>query len=77
MADQEMVAKLVELARYFASGGLSRNNPTLVGEVEEIGRTLDRRGGISEMRRIFNMVPPMPGKRTVEMTWGGIGDWRD
>ena len=53
--DQEMVAKLVELAGYYATGGLSENNPGLIGEVMEIGRALDRRGGISEMRRIFSM----------------------
>ncbi|MBS1789336.1 MAG: hypothetical protein JST85_16545 [Acidobacteria bacterium] len=76
MTDQEMAAKLTELARYYASGGLSANNPMLVNEVMEIGRALNRRGGISEMRRIFAMVPPMQGKRTVEMQWDGIGDWR-
>jgi hypothetical protein len=73
--DQEMVSKLAELARYFANGGLSQDNPGLVNEIMEIGRTLDRRGGIREMRRVFNMVPSMAGKRTVEMQWDGIGEW--
>ena len=76
MTDHEMVNKLIELATYYAKGGLSADNPKLVNEVEEIGRTLNRRGGINEMRRIFAMVPPMQGKRTVEMVWDGIGSWR-
>jgi hypothetical protein len=76
MSDQDMVKKLTELANYYARGGLSRDNPQLVNEAMEIGRTLHDRGGITEMRRIFNMIPPMQGKRTVEMQWGGIGDWQ-
>lgn len=76
MTDREMVDKLIELARYYADGGLSSENPALVNEVMEIGRVLDRRGGITEMRRIFAKVPAMQGKRTVEMQWDGIGDWR-
>lgn len=76
MTDQEMIKKLTELATYYAHGGYSANNPTLVNEVMEIGRTLDQRGGIGEMRRVFAMVPPMQGKRTVEMQWDGIGSWR-
>ena len=76
MTDQDMAAKLIQLASYFANGGLSRDNPVLVNEIMEIGRILDRNGGIGEMRRIFKMVPPMQGKRTVEMQWDGIGDWR-
>lgn len=76
MTDQEMVKKLVQLATYYAKGGLSEDNPTLVAEAMEIGKALDQTGGIREMRRIFNMVPPMQGKRTVEMQWDGIGDWR-
>ena len=76
MSDQEMVQKLIELANYYAGGGLSASNPVLVQKVEEIGRALDQRGGIDEMRRVFNMVPPMQGKRTVEMVWGGIGRWQ-
>ena len=76
MTDQEMVQKLIELATYFTNGGLSVDNPTLVNEMMAFGRTLNDRGGISEMQRIFNMVPPMPEKRTLGMQWDGIGEWR-
>ena len=75
MTDQEMVNKLTELARYYAGGGLSKDNPMLVEEVIAIGRTLNNRGGISEMRRVFIMAPSIHGMRTVEMTWDGIGEW--
>ena len=74
MTDQEMTARLIELARYYASGGLSADDPTLVAQAMEIGRSLDTRGGIGETRRIFNLIPPMQGKRTGEMAWGW--NWR-
>ena len=76
MTEQEMIDKIVALAKYYADGGLSANNPKLLNEVIEIGKTLNYQGGIKEMRRIFNMVPQIQGKRTVEMEWDGIGDWR-
>jgi hypothetical protein len=76
MTDQEMMGKIIELANYYASGGLSADNPKLVNEAVEVGKVLNQRGGISEMRRIFNMVPQMQGKRTVDMQWDGIGDWK-
>ncbi len=76
MTDREMVAKLVEVAEYFAGGGLSKDNPGLMNQVMEIGRDLNQKGGIKEMRRVFNMIPPMTGRRTVEMQWDGIGEWR-
>ncbi|MGH2740166.1 MAG: hypothetical protein ACRDH6_06765 [Actinomycetota bacterium] len=40
-----------------------------------IGKDLNRRGGIEEMRRIFYMLGSIPGARTLEMHWGGIGEW--
>ena len=38
--DQQMVNTLIELASYYASGGLSRDNPQLVDEAMQIGRHL-------------------------------------
>lgn len=76
MTDQEMAKKLTELAQYYASGGLSKDNPMLVDEAMQIGRQLNDRGGTSEMLRIFHMIPAMQGKRTEDMTWNGIGNWR-
>lgn len=36
MIEQEMINKIVELAKYYASGGLSTNNPKLVNEIIEM-----------------------------------------
>ncbi|MBM3713822.1 MAG: hypothetical protein FJW56_10410 [Actinobacteria bacterium] len=41
-----------------------------------IGRELNSVGGIEEMRRIFNKLGGIPGQRTLEMLWDGIGEWR-
>ena len=76
MTDDEMVAKLIDLASYYATGGTSAANPALVSRVMKIGEILNERGGLTEMRRVFDMLPPMQGKRTVEMEWDGIGSWR-
>jgi hypothetical protein len=74
--DAEMVRKLTNLATYYAEGGLSRDNADLVEQVRKIGRDLHERGGITEMRRVFALVPVIAGKRTLEMEWNGIGEWR-
>jgi hypothetical protein len=37
-----------------------------------VGRELDRRGGMALMRRVFERVP---GDRSLEMVWDGIGYW--
>ena len=41
-----------------------------------IGERLNEIGDITEMRRIFDQLGGMRGARTLEMHWGGIGDWR-
>jgi hypothetical protein len=40
--------------------------------ITEIGEELNRRGGIELMRSIFKQVP---GTRSLELLWGGIGEW--
>lgn len=40
--------------------------------IMEIGEELNRRGGIELMRSIFKQVP---GTRSLELLWGGIGEW--
>lgn len=66
---------LVALCRAYAA-----NDEAAIGRLEpeatRIGKELDRRGGIAEMRKVFAQIPDMRGKRTLEMHWGGIGEWR-
>ena len=72
--ESEMLSALCLLCEAYA------NNDPLYEELEpvatEIGRRLDQHGGISEMRRVFYMIPVIKGRRALEMHWGGIGDWR-
>jgi HEAT repeat protein len=42
----------------------------------QIGEEADWRGGLKEMRRLFEKLGGRRGSRTLEMHWGGIGDWR-
>ena len=57
----------------------ANNDEYMISKLEpvarEIGKELDREGGIGEMRRIFSMLGDRRGSRTLEMHWGGIGDW--
>lgn len=41
----------------------------------QIGEALHEMGGRNEMRRVFDLLGPIPGQRTLEMHWGGIGNW--
>jgi hypothetical protein len=41
-----------------------------------IGEALDERGGYHEMLRVFEKLGDRRGSRTLEMHWGGIGDWQ-
>jgi hypothetical protein len=41
-----------------------------------IGERLNSEGGIAEMRGMFDRLGGVRGARTLDMHWGGIGDWR-
>lgn len=75
MTDNEMLQTLERLCRAYAS-----HNTIQVDSLEpiatKIGEELDRRGGITEMRRIFNLIDSQQRKRTLEMHWNGIGEWQ-
>jgi len=61
-------------------GAYTRNDFAQIQRLEplatEIGRELDRQGGITEMRRVYSSLGGIPGTRTLDMHWDGIGDWR-
>ena len=73
--EQRMVNTLSRLCQAYM-----RNDRSSIEELEpiarEIGVELNRVGGINEMRRVFKKLNRMPGSRTLEMHWGGIGEWR-
>lgn len=72
--DLRMVQVLVALCTAYAASNKNAIS-VLEPEATRIGSDLDSIGGIREMRRIFSLIPEMRGKRTLEMHWGGIGDW--
>ena len=45
-------------------------------QAKRIGEEANKRGGMVEMRRLFNKLKDSPGKRNLEFFWGGIGHWR-
>jgi ATP-dependent Clp protease ATP-binding subunit ClpA len=43
----------------------------------EIGHELNRRGGLDLMKKVLDSrVGPVPGQRTIDQFWNGIGEWR-
>jgi hypothetical protein len=42
----------------------------------ELGKLLNERGGIEEMRRVFSLLGGWPGRHSLVVLWDGIGDWR-
>ena len=75
MSDDEMLAILKQLCAAYMSndrGTTQRLEP----KATEIGEELHLRGGMREMQRIFGLLGGIPGWRTLEMHWDGIGNWR-
>jgi hypothetical protein len=74
LSDSAIIDSLSALCRAYAA-----NNRTIIqqdeGRATLIGEALHARGGIEEMRRVFEMLGHEPGTRTLEMHWDGIGDW--
>jgi hypothetical protein len=73
--DQEMLDVLRSLCEAYAA-----NDTAEIARLEplatQIGEELNRRGSLREMQRVFELLGGRRGSRTLEMHWGGIGDWR-
>ena len=48
----------------------------LVDRARAIGVELDRRGGMDRMRSVHRALGAIPGARTLDTVWNGIGHWR-
>lgn len=47
----------------------------LESQARKIGEDANRRGGITEMRRLYHELTKSSGLRNLEFLWGGIGQW--
>jgi sRNA-binding protein len=73
--DDQMLRTLRRLCNAYAqddTAAISKLEPLAT----QIGEDLNIVGGIKEMRRLWNKLDNMRGSRTLDMHWGGIGDWR-
>ena len=73
--DPDIIHALQELCVAYAQNDTAKIRQ-LEPQVKEMGQALHERNGITEMRNYFEVVLDKPGARTLEMCWGGIGDWR-
>lgn len=75
MTYQEMLTILQKLCEAYTT-----NDRTEIENLEplatDIGKELNRRGGLEEMVRVFKELNSIRGSRTLEMLWGGIGNWQ-
>ncbi len=89
MTEEEMLDVLKELCRAYANERAADTGLIIVGskyaksstkELESlamcIAHELNLRGGVQEMRRLWNKLEGKRGSRTLDMLWDGIGDWR-
>jgi hypothetical protein len=75
MAD---TANRVSLRQYCeaCSGNDIPNLMRLEQLARKIGNELHRKGGLAEMRRVFDLLGTMPNRRRLEVLWDGTGGWR-
>lgn len=75
MTYQEILTILQKLCEAYVT-----NDRTEIENLEplatDIGKELNRRGRLEEMVRVFKQLNSIRGSRTLEMLWGGIGDWQ-
>lgn len=75
MTESEMIAILRDLCAAYVADDTAKIG-ALEPKATAIGEELHRHGGLAEMRRVFGKLGNIRGARTLEMHWGGIGDWR-
>jgi hypothetical protein len=75
MPDSEMFTVLRNLCDAYTESDW-RTIESLEIIATDIGEELNRRGGKTEMLRLFKMLQGRRGARTLEMHWNGIGHWR-
>jgi hypothetical protein len=72
-------AEILTLLRQLCDAYIN-NDTNLINKLEplatKIGKELNQRGGIEEMRQIWYQLGNVRGARTLEMHWDGIGNWR-
>ena len=73
LSDSQLVEKLRAICSRWAAGESSSQQLDLPAVA--IGREIYRRGGINAMRQAFVTLGEILGKRALEMTWDGIGEW--
>lgn len=73
--EEGMLAKLRSLCVAYTKGD-KKGISILETEAIAIGKELNNKGGIEEMRRIYYKIGGIPGQRTLEMLWDGIGQWQ-
>lgn len=75
MSDEQILSLLSDLCSAYTA-----NNKTDISSLEpiatRIGMELFERGGLAEMKRVFNMLGNRAGARTLDMHWDGVGSWR-
>jgi hypothetical protein len=80
-ADEEIAKRLVSLVGQITAASWTRSvleQDEAYRKVREIGEQINNNGGFSRMQRVGYRVKALGGKaRLLEISWGGIGEWRE
>jgi hypothetical protein len=72
MDEAAMIRELRTICQRFAA---NEGGQELVDMATAIGTELNKRGGMAAMRSVHRALGPIPGARTLDMVWNGIGQW--
>lgn len=73
MSEKKMLEFLKALCRAYSSNS---NYEEMEPKGRVIGERLQELGGLNKMRAMFSHLQGVPGSRTLEMLWNGIGKWQ-
>lgn len=73
-ADED--ALLAHMRRLCQRWAANEHDDDMVALAQAVGHELNRRGGMKAMRAAFDRLGRIPGARTLEMWWGGVGHWQ-
>ena len=77
MTDEDKLAALLQFCNAYGTEDFTNFDvATMDRVVYSIGQVLNDRGGIVEMRSLFDQLGDVSGIRSLDLHWDGIGEWR-
>ena len=76
MSDDEKLTALRQFCHAYGTEDFTNFDVVTMDKVvHSIGQILNERGGVEEMRRLFDQLGSVAGIRSLDLRWDGIGEW--